>query len=164
MTDVFTKRKRSEVMSRIRSHGNERTEIKLIAILRTYGITGWRRQQRLPGKPDFVFRRQRLAVFVDGCFWHGCRSHCRMPKSRLDYWNRKIARNKQRDLEVRKRLRSLGWRVYRIWEHSLKSSGHVASRLHAMLGNASRNELNPGNNVSIGIHSARIRRPARHPL
>jgi len=82
VADVFTKKKRSEVMAAIRSTGNRATELRLAAIFREHGITGWSRHQPLPGKPDFIFRRERLAIFVDGCFWHGCRWHCRMPKSR----------------------------------------------------------------------------------
>jgi DNA mismatch endonuclease Vsr len=85
MADVFNKTKRSRVMAAIKSTGNKDTELKLIAIFRANGIAGWRRNQKLPGKPDFVFRRERLAVFVDGCFWHGCRWHCRMPKSRIGF-------------------------------------------------------------------------------
>ena len=68
MPDVFTKKKCSQIMAAIRSRGNKATELKLATILRTARITGWRRHQPLPGRPDFVFRRQRLAVFVDGCF------------------------------------------------------------------------------------------------
>ena len=79
VTDVFTKKKRSQVMAAIRSKGNKATELKLTSILRAAGITGWRRHQPIPGHPDFIFRRGRLAIFVDGCFWHGCRWHCRMP-------------------------------------------------------------------------------------
>ncbi|HRZ81636.1 MAG TPA: very short patch repair endonuclease, partial [Candidatus Hydrogenedentes bacterium] len=79
MTDVFTKEKRSEVMSRIRSRGNLRTELRLIEIMRGAGITGWRRGQPVLGRPDFVFRRERVAVFVDGCFWHGCPKCYRRP-------------------------------------------------------------------------------------
>jgi DNA mismatch endonuclease (patch repair protein) len=107
VADVFTKKKRSQVMAAIRSTGNRATELRLAAIFRAHGITGWRRHQALPGKPDFVFRRERLAVFVDGCFWHGCRWHCRMPKSRRAYWGTKIARNKARDAVVRKVLRAI---------------------------------------------------------
>jgi DNA mismatch endonuclease Vsr len=69
MPDIFTKQKRSRVMSQIRSWGNKETELKLISILRAYGITGWRRHQPLPGRPDFMFRRERLVIFVDGCCW-----------------------------------------------------------------------------------------------
>ena len=133
MADVFTKQKRSQVMAAIRSKGNEATELKLAAILRSAGITGWRRHQPLPGRPDFVFRRQRLAVFVDGCFWHGCRWHCRMPKSRGAYWKPKIARNKARDKSVRSLLLDDGWRVLRIWEHSLRAPQLVLARLQAAL-------------------------------
>jgi len=75
MPDVFTKRKRSEVMARIRGRGNKDTEIALAKLLRANGISGWRRNQALIGKPDFIFRRERVAVFVDGCFWHGCPIH-----------------------------------------------------------------------------------------
>src|SRR5437660_2423289 len=96
--DVFTTEKRSKVMAAIRSRGNKATELKLATLLRINGIAGWRRHQNLPGHPDFVFIRERLAIFVDGCFWHGCSSHCRMPKSRLEYWRPKIERNIARDL------------------------------------------------------------------
>jgi len=133
MVDVFTHEKRSQVMAAIRSHGNIGTELKLLSILRRYHVTGWRRQQSLPGRPDFVFRRGRLAVFIDGCFWHGCRWHCRMPKSRLEFWIPKIRRNKRRDTEVNKILKANGWRVHRIWEHSLKSPKQVAIRLRELL-------------------------------
>jgi DNA mismatch endonuclease (patch repair protein) len=133
MADVFNKAKRSQVMAAIKSTGNKDTELKLIAIFRANGITGWRRNQKLPGKPDFIFRRERLAVFVDGCFWHGCPWHCRMPKTRKNFWTPKIARNKARDHEVRRLLRNRCWRVFRIWEHSLnrpdKIAAHVQRRL-----------------------------------
>src|SRR5690349_16733035 len=98
-------------MSLIRSKGNKATEVKLAGILRVAGIKGWRRHARVPGNPDFVFRKARLAVFVDGCFWHGCRWHCRMPKSRRDFWNPKITRNRERDRAVGILLRQRGWRV-----------------------------------------------------
>jgi DNA mismatch endonuclease (patch repair protein) len=133
MADVFSKQKRSQVMASIKSSGNKVTELKLASIFRSHGIKGWRRHKSMPGKPDFIFLRQRLAVFVDGCFWHGCRWHCRMPKSRGEYWTPKIARNKRRDAEIRKRLRSLGWRVHRIWEHSLKRPDRVIAQLKAIL-------------------------------
>jgi DNA mismatch endonuclease (patch repair protein) len=133
VADVFTKKKRSLVMAAIRSKGNKATELKLASILRAARISGWRRHQPLPGHPDFVFRRARLAVFVDGCFWHGCRWHCRMPKSRGAYWNPKIARNKVRDKVVRSLLRKNGWRVLRIWEHSLRAPGPVLTNLQVVL-------------------------------
>jgi DNA mismatch endonuclease (patch repair protein) len=130
-------------MAAVRSRGNKDTEMKLAAILRACGITGWRRQQPLPGKPDFVFRRPRLAVFVDGCFWHGCRAHCRMPKSRVKFWTNKISRNKVRDAEVGRMLRCAGWRVLRFWEHSLNHPERVASKLQAVLVSRRKPSLMP---------------------
>ena len=131
--DVLSKRRRSQVMAAVRSKGNKDTELKLISIFRAHGISGWRRNHKLTGKPDFVFRHERLAVFVDGCFWHGCRWHCRMPKSRPDFWWPKIARNKARDREVARMLRKQGWRVFRIWEHSLRWPWKIIARLQSKL-------------------------------
>ena len=90
---MFSKKKRSEIMAAVRSSGNEATELKLCRILRAHRIAGWRRRFRLIGNPDFVFPRQRIAVFVDGCFWHGCKRHLRMPEGNRTYWECKIARN-----------------------------------------------------------------------
>jgi len=134
MTDVFTKEKRSEVMSRIRSRGNVRTELRLIEIMRGAGITGWRRGQPVLGRPDFVFRRERVAVFVDGCFWHGCPKCYRRPKSNRKFWDAKAARNRARDAEVTRALRRAGWTVVRIWEHALRHPGRIVWRLGRALG------------------------------
>jgi DNA mismatch endonuclease (patch repair protein) len=133
MTDIFSKAKRSEVMAAIKSAGNKDTELKLIAIFRANGITGWRRNQKLPGRPDFVFRRERLPVFVDGCFWHGCRWHCRMPQDNRRYWQNKISRNAERDRTKTRLLRRAGWRVLRLWQHSLKDSDFLARRIKCEL-------------------------------
>src|SRR5439155_5230684 len=122
-----------QVMAAIRSRGNKDTELRLAAILRTHGITGWRRHQPLPGRPDFVFRRERLAVFVDGCFWHGCPKHGRNPSSNRAYWLPKLRRNRQRDLETTRELRRLGWRVLRVWEHDLRKADLVAAKIHRFL-------------------------------
>ena len=119
MLDVFTKAKRSEVMSLIRSRGNRDTELRLIALMREYGITGWRRNARVFGKPDFVFRVVKLAVFVDGCFWHSCPKHATMPANNWEFWNAKLSRNAQRDRAVSRALRASGWRVLRVWECAL---------------------------------------------
>lgn len=120
MPDIFTRRKRSAVMAAIRSRGNKATELRLMQIFRANGITGWRRGSKLPGKPDFVFPTRKLAVFVDGCFWHGCPRHATWPKTRAAFWRRKITRNRQRDREVGRVLRRMGWRVLRVWEHGLR--------------------------------------------
>src|SRR5688572_7864798 len=111
MADVFTPAKRSAVMSLIRSRGNFATELRLIALMREHGITGWRRNATVFGKPDFVFRRERVAVFVDGCFWHGCPRHATKPANPAERWEAKLARNKERDRVVTQSLRGLGWKV-----------------------------------------------------
>ena len=138
MPDVFTKAKRSEVMSRIRSRGNRATELRLIALMRAQGITGWRRNARVFGKPDFIFRAAKLAVFVDGCFWHGCPRHGRTPKTRAVFWTAKFARNAQRDRTVTRKLRVGGWKVLRIWECALAPSraGRTLARITRSLGGA----------------------------
>jgi DNA mismatch endonuclease (patch repair protein) len=128
MSDVFTKAKRSAVMSRIRGAGNKDTELALIKILRSSRIKGWRRNSLVFGKPDFIFPIQRVAVFVDGCFWHGCPRCYRQPKSNVDFWKRKISGNKKRDLRVCRELKKRGWRVVRIWEHSLVKYSEVCVR------------------------------------
>jgi DNA mismatch endonuclease (patch repair protein) len=119
MTDIWTKAKRSEVMSLIRGTGNKDTELKLISVFRLHGVTGWRRKAPVFGKPDFVFPKHKLAVFVDGCFWHGCPIHATQPKQNAEFWRAKIARNQARDRLVTRTLRAKGWRVMRIWEHEL---------------------------------------------
>lgn len=119
MVDVFDKKKRSEVMSRIRGRGNRDTELLLARLMRQNHITGWRRHQAIPGKPDFVFRPARLAVFVDGCFWHGCPRHCQMPAANREFWQEKLASNVARDRSVTRLLRHKGWQVVRIWECQL---------------------------------------------
>jgi DNA mismatch endonuclease (patch repair protein) len=122
MTDIVSKKKRSQVMAAVRSHGNRATELRLAALFRQHGITGWRRKQNLVGKPDFIFRRYRSAVFVDGCFWHGCSSCYRRPATNRSYWDEKVRRNKERDQFVADSLRRGGWRVLRIWEHEFARS------------------------------------------
>lgn len=133
MPDVFTKKKRSQVMAAIRSRGNKDTELKLAAIFRASRISGWRRGQPLPGRPDFVFRIHRVAVFVDGCFWHGCPKHGREPGTNADYWLPKLSRNKKRDRVITRQLRRSGWTVVRFWEHELASPSLVVKRIIPML-------------------------------
>jgi DNA mismatch endonuclease (patch repair protein) len=134
--DMFSIEKRSEVMSRIRGSGNRATELKLISIFRQFGITGWRRKSLLQGKPDFVFRAERLAIFVDGCFWHKCPTCFRRPSSNQLYWDAKLARNVKRDRRVTMELRRDGWSVVRLWQHELADEGGVATRVRRTLSRA----------------------------
>jgi len=119
MADVFTRQKRSEVMSRIRGRGNKETEVALMRLFRGHGITGWRRHAAVFGKPDFVFSKLKLAVFVDGCFWHRCPKHSNVPVNNRQFWKRKLEANQRRDKLVSRTLRARGWRVLRIWQHEL---------------------------------------------
>lgn len=134
MPDVFTKAKRSAVMSRIRSRGNENTEIVMARLLRQNGITGWRRHLPIFGKPDFSFPKHKIAVFVDGCFWHGCPKHSNMPATNRAFWKQKLAGNKARDQCVKRALRNHKWRVIRIWEHDLcERPDFCVSRIRRLL-------------------------------
>lgn len=133
MADIWSKQKRSEVMGLIRSRGNRRTELRMIAAFREVGITGWRRHLPLPGRPDFAFRAARVLVFVDGCFWHGCARCYRRPASNRKYWDAKVLRNQARDREVTRELKMRGWRVLRIWEHELKDAPAYLRRLRRAL-------------------------------
>jgi DNA mismatch endonuclease (patch repair protein) len=123
--DVFTTQKRSEVMALVRSEGNRSTEVVLAKALRRHGVTGWRRHLKIAlgqgsTRPDFVFPKRKVAVFVDGCFWHCCPVHGTKPASRKDFWLPKLEANRRRDRRVSAALRRRGWRVIRVWEHSVK--------------------------------------------
>lgn len=132
MTDWLTPRQRSFNMGSIRSVGNKTTEQAFAKLLRSARISGWRRHLPLPGRPDFVFPSCKLAVFVDGCFWHGCRQCYRRPQDNRNYWKSKLERNRTRDRKVTRLLHGLGWKVLRVWEHSLDKptlQDQVLSRL-----------------------------------
>lgn len=121
MTDSLTREQRSRNMASIRSKGNITTERAFLSILRKAGISGWRRHLNLPGKPDFAFGAHRLAVFLDGCFWHGCPRCYRLPYDNRPYWRKKLLMNRRRDRRRTQELRALDWKVLRFWEHSLES-------------------------------------------
>ena len=116
-------------MSRIRARGNKNTEMVLAQLFRAKKIKGWRRHIALIGRPDFTFREQRVVIFIDGCFWHGCPEHGTQPKSNTAYWNTKLARNQARDREVDGTLAAKGWHVLRFWEHELKEPETVLRKI-----------------------------------
>jgi DNA mismatch endonuclease (patch repair protein) len=114
-------------MSAIRKRGNYSTEWKLRSALVRAGIAGWvMHETTILGCPDFWFHDAHLAVFVDGCFWHGCQKCCRLPKQNASYWGPKITGNISRDDSQRSRLKRMGIQVMRIWEHSLKNQEQIA--------------------------------------
>ncbi len=102
--DTFSPEKRSWIMAQVKSAGNKSTEENLLAVLREHKLTGWRRSYPIFGKPDFAFTKKRVAVFVDGCFWHGHPQKCRVPESNREYWLEKISRNVARGKLVTRTL------------------------------------------------------------
>lgn len=120
MADVMTPKQRSRCMSRIRGR-NTGPEVVIRKMLWALGHR-YRINYTLPGKPDIVFTRHRLAVFIDGCFWHRCPMHYHAPATRLEFWEAKIAGNVSRDREINARLAKDGWSVLRIWEHEVKDA------------------------------------------
>lgn len=126
MADVFDKEKRSTIMQKVRSKGNKSTELKLIEIFHEAGITGWKRNYPVKGHPDFVFLKKRVAVFVDGCFWHGHDCRNTRPADNQEYWQKKRERNIRHDKEITELFESRGWRVLRIWECEFKVKNRQA--------------------------------------
>ena len=118
MADNLTTTQRQACMKKIRSR-NTKPELQLRTALWALGHR-YRIRSTLEGKPDIIFPRYRLAIFVDGCFWHGCPIHATKPKSNADYWLPKLERNRARDLGVTAKLASEGWRVHRVWEHEIR--------------------------------------------
>ena len=119
MADTVSRQKRSEIMRKVKG-ADTSPEIRLRKELWREGARGWRlRSKKLPGKPDLVFSKAGVAVFVDGCFWHGCPTCYRRPKTNRSYWDEKLKRNMKRDRRIAKELRSLGYRVIRVWEHEI---------------------------------------------
>lgn len=117
MVDNVTKEERSYIMSKVKGR-NTIPELRIKKLLEALNFTY--QPKDVFGRPDFANKRDKIVVFVDGCFWHGCHKHYVKPKSNVDFWERKIARNIRHDREVSKKLRDNGWKVIRIWEHELK--------------------------------------------
>lgn len=120
MSDVFNSRERSAVMRQVKSKGNKSTEQKLIDRFQQAGIQGWRRGYKVIGRPDFVFLNKKIAVFTDGCFWHGHNCRNLTPKQNEPYWASKREKNRQRDEYINTRFRQRGWRIVRFWECDIK--------------------------------------------
>lgn len=129
---------RSLQMSLVRGKGNRSTETAFLLMLRANRLSGWRRHVKLHGRPDFYFAKEKVAVFIDGCFWHGCPKCGRLPKSNIEFWQTKIEQNSARDRKVNRALRGEGVRVLRVWEHALKNDTAVIARLTKALQKAKR--------------------------
>jgi DNA mismatch endonuclease (patch repair protein) len=128
--DTFDPAQRSAVMAKVKSKGNKSTEWRVRAWLMRAGLSGWRVcPSDIPGSPDFVFDKQRVVIFTDGCFWHGCPRCAKRPSSNTTYWDKKIQRNCKRDRRITSALRREGWKVLRIWEHDLNKPARVLDRI-----------------------------------
>lgn len=132
--DIFSQVKRSAIMSRVRSK-NSQPELIVRKLVSTMGYTYRGNAKDLPGSPDIVFRRQRKAIFVHGCFWHqhtNC-SRSRMPKTRSHFWRSKLDGNRKRDRRTRSALKRMGWRTLTIWGCKLNDRDRLRSLIHGFL-------------------------------
>ncbi len=120
MSDVFEKEKRSEIMKSVKSKNTKSTEIRLQTFFQKNNITGWRKNYPVKGHPDFVFLKKKIAIFVDGCFWHGHDCRNTRPSDNAEYWRAKRERNQKHDEEINQLFVKRSWTVLRIWECELK--------------------------------------------
>jgi DNA mismatch endonuclease, patch repair protein len=131
--DSISKEARSALMAKVRSRGNRSTEVKLRLALVRAGIVGWKLHPKsVVGQPDFWFPQQEVALFVDGCFWHGCKQCLRLPKGNRSYWRQKIDGNISRAKVINRKLRSVGIKVLRFWEHDVKDRRTLERRVTAL--------------------------------
>lgn len=157
MADVFSPAKRSAVMAKIRGTGNRSTELALVSGFRSAHVRGWRRhvvfEFQIPSvgapatkptvvrvRPDFIFLAAKLAVFVDGCFWHCCPLHSKVPESNSAYWEPKLKANAVRDLRATRLLRRAGWSVMRLWEHEMRDIDSAVRKVRTRLSARLRRE------------------------
>lgn len=119
MPDKMSKESRSKTMSAIRSQS--KLENVFSKSLWHKGIRFRKNVRKLKGTPDIVIQKYKVVIFIDSCFWHGCPIHYKRPKSNQEFWDNKIARNKERDQEVNAYYFEKGWHCMRVWEHRIKT-------------------------------------------
>ena len=140
MTDVLTREQRTRNMSNIRGK-NTGPELKLRKLLWSHGIRGYRIHYDLPGKPDIVFTKKKIAIFIDGCFWHKCPICFQEPETRKEFWMKKIQSNVERDDKVNLQLKSDGWTVMRFWEHDVRKNPEaIVKHISGKIGINSRSD------------------------
>ena len=115
-------------MSKVRSK-DSKIEVNFRKAIWKAGFRYRKNPTKYFGKPDLVLKKHKTVIFIDSCFWHGCKRHCRLPATRKKYWTAKIARNAKRDKEVVQYYRKEGWKIFRIWEHQLKSSDKIIKKI-----------------------------------
>jgi DNA mismatch endonuclease (patch repair protein) len=136
LVDTVDKKTRSRYMSAVKSRGNQTTETKIMCLLKEHRIKGWRRHYTVVGTPDFCWPDIKVALFVDGCFWHGCPRCYKTPKSNVAYWKAKIVANRKRDRRVVASLRTKGWKVVRVWEFRIMDKRTITRIIKATKGKA----------------------------
>jgi DNA mismatch endonuclease, patch repair protein len=143
MADNLTPEDRRKTMQAVKGKGTS-IERQLSAMLAGMGLSGWKKNvDDIRGKPDVVFPKERILIFIDGCFWHGC-PHCdrKLPKTNREYWERKIERNLERDKRNTQALANDGWRVIRIWEHEIRDEAmrsEIRSRIRDAIADGREN-------------------------
>ena len=121
MVDIFTKKKRSEIMSKVRNK-DSKMEIDFRKELWSAGFRYRKNVTKYFGRPDLILKKYKSVIFIDSCFWHGCKKHGSIPQTKKTFWEKKIERNKQRDKEVNRYYKKLGWKIFRFWEHELQNN------------------------------------------
>ena len=133
MADTVSKKKRSEIMSAVKSK-DTKMEIAFRKAIWRKGFRYSKNSSKYFGKPDIVLKKYKTAIFLDSCFWHGCKKHCRIPIVRKRYWTGKIKRNKQRDKEVNHYYEKIGWKIVRVWEHEMfKNLDKSLKRINSLI-------------------------------
>ncbi|PUA34707.1 very short patch repair endonuclease [Paenibacillus elgii] len=118
MVDNVSKDKRSQTMKAVKSHSTS-IENKVMKAIWKRGIRYRKNVKDLKGKPDIAIKKYRCVIFIDSCFWHGCPEHCRIPQTNVEYWLKKISRNKERDRQVNEYYEREEWNILRVWEHEI---------------------------------------------
>jgi DNA mismatch endonuclease (patch repair protein) len=131
-TDIYSKKKRSKIMGSIKGRDNL-LELKFEKILKDAGLKFKRNAEELPGKPDVVFKNKKIIIFVDGCFWHGCKKHFSLPKSNQWFWKNKIEGNINRDKSINKFYKNMGWRILRIWQHDMTRKSNKIAKILSVI-------------------------------
>lgn len=132
--DIFTKEKRSEVMSRVRNK-DSKIELMLRKSLWKEGFRYRKNDTKRFGKPDIVLKKYKTVIFVDSCFWHGCKKHFKAPTTNKKFWNDKIRKNRLRDRKVNAYYKKSGWAILRFWEHEIiKSKSKVVDKVKKITG------------------------------
>jgi len=134
MADVFTKKKRSDVMSKIRAK-NTKPELLVRQFLFSKGFRYRLHQNTLPGKPDIILKKYKTIIFVNGCFWHG-HKNCKksiLPTSNITFWKGKIQANIDRDKKSKRSLKKIGWSIFTIWECDIKNKMALTKTMNKLL-------------------------------